>query len=135
MDARLRFVAFPLSGHDLCLSAIVHRDAMPYWGRGLALSVLDCWVPECPPYGAPRDFQPKQEFRPMNKSLSDLRIDAFVRQAGLCYYCTVLIAGVRTPRFKRRNFSRIFGAPQLGCSCFKCTMRVSICSGSLFACR
>ena len=36
---------------------------MPHWGRGLALSVLDCWVPECPPYGAPRDFQPKQEFR------------------------------------------------------------------------
>ena len=91
MDERLRFAAFPLDGHDRCLSAIVRRDAMPHWGRGLALSVLDCWVPECPPYGARRDFQPKQEFRPMNKSLSDLRIDAFVRQAGRCYYCTVLM--------------------------------------------
>ena len=27
----------------------------------------------------------------MNKSLSDLRIDAFVRQAERCYYCTVLM--------------------------------------------
>ena len=52
----------------------------------------------------------------MNKSLSDLRIDAFVRQAGRCYYCTVLMwidDGV--------SFARKHGLSSRVARCLKCT--------------
>ena len=51
------------------------------------------------------------------------------------YGFTVLMAGVCTSLCKRRSFSRIFGAPQLGRSRLSRTISFSTCIGSRLACR
>ena len=67
-------------------------DAMPYWGRCLALSVLDCWVPECPPIRGLSGLLAQPEEPTMSKkSLYRTRVAAYHRQAGRCYYCGVLM--------------------------------------------